>query len=908
MGSRTSITSLPFCLLAVLFCGSAVASQPSESKTPQVKKRSPDKCPSPSIALISPEFVVLDSAPQQISFGIIAHCFNQQKNKLFLVAESGTSLPLEISKAAETDTSKVEGTEPIEADSSQATVTENSKPEQTEHSPATAVPERQMTITAAGSVPSSGVYTVCIANADQSGCGSQLTGPTVLAVAAAACNDASNSASLPTLKSETPMHEPEPPGLTDQCSYDDAYADKAIMIDAESGRTCTSPTTESPDDGCFQNKKPEKKPLQLRAGDTVRLYVTRKNPFLRDYKFTSTDSQIKDDDIGTFLNMLVPGLTGASGQKGATGDKGGAATGTTTALENKAKSAAANTQVVVAEINKKNPTDVKSKIEIAQNQQTDTFYDLEVQVASLQPAAPERQHIAAMLDEAALDLAQVKERENKISATPTPQQKPDLEAIGNALSESSQILQQAAKVMAEKERAAAARIQQCVSQVGKRVDNLVTNYAFFAQAYNRERIYLLSADRSCDQLSRTAIGLWRLVSYEQSKILDSRLDLNLRDGLAALASGTKPADGKGDNGDSRTMKADSKSLTGSFCVLKAIRKEIAPALSAAAAGLEKVLVNPTAFRSEILIGPFADATQVDWTLQRTMTQPPINPMDSASFNAALDDCLSKGDEDSGTPQQQHGTTPQDPKNPKNPKTGGSDNSETPRQRSASLINASLSFPASANDQSQDSTNTSNTTKKKDNKTQDDNSPGQKQKGQATTADSSTTTRGRRVNFGSERFIVSAGLTGSPLALREFGKGVGQAFDDNGKPLAGQTTANIITLKTDQSYRLSPMLFLNSRIYQWSGRAEALYATFGITAKSDSNGTAPEYVIGLSQSLLQRHLLFTAGAYAGRQQKLTGGLYVNEAIPSNLTGDIPTQSNYHINVGFSVSWRIPGLAK
>lgn len=95
----------------------------------------------------------------------------------------------------------------------------------------------------------------------------------------------------------------------------------------------------------------------------------------------------------------------------------------------------------------------------------------------------------------------------------------------------------------------------------------------------------------------------------------------------------------------------------------------------------------------------------------------------------------------------------------------------------------------------------------------------------------------------------AGLTGSPLALWEFGKGVGQAFDASGNPVSGQTTANIITLKTDHSYRLSPMVFLNTRVYQWSGRAEALYATLGLTAKSDSNGVAPEYLIGLSQSFV-----------------------------------------------------------
>jgi hypothetical protein len=43
-------------------------------------------------------------------------------------------------------------------------------------------------------------------------------------------------------------------------------------------------------------------------------------------------------------------------------------------------------------------------------------------------------------------------------------------------------------------------------------------------------------------------------------------------------------------------------------------------------------------------------------------------------------------------------------------------------------------------------------------------------------------------------------------------------------------------------------------------------------------------------------------------RITGALYVNEAIPSNLTGDIPVQSNYHFHFAAAVSWRIPGFAK
>jgi hypothetical protein len=866
MAQRAVTTSLLLIVAVIaLTCIGGIA-QTGRSGDPQLQPRRVEKCPPSSVALISPEFVVLEKAPEDSTFVLSSQCFDKN-SKLFLVDEKGASISLDVSTPPDT-------------------------------------PERQQSLTATASLPAPGLYTVCIADAKASQCGSHPAGPTVVVMAGSDCSDPVIPASLTRLPSETPMPEPESPGIAGKCDYHPAYADKAIMIDAESGRTCTSPSAESPDDGCFENKKPEKKPLQLGAGDAVRLYVTKKNPFLHDYKFASTDSQIKDDDIGTFLNVLVPGLSSGAGQKGS--DKGGAASTATAALNKEMLEASQSTRVAVSALASEDLSQATPAVKEAETQQREAHDALETQVLGLHPAAPERQTVESTLAMADTKLNEVEQRTEKIPQKPKEKQQ-DAADIRKALDESFKFLEQAQAALPKKETAPASAVHSCVSHLSDRVDNLVTNYAYFARAYNRERTYLLSDDRTCQQLAGTAVGLWRLISYAQAKILDAHLDLGLRDGMGAVAAGTPPVDPKQKDqpltSDQKLMSADSKRLTASFCTLKAIRKEIAPVLNAAASGLEKVLVNPNAFRSEILIGPYADATQFDWTLQKTMTQPPINPIDTAAFNSALDDCLSKGSDQGSTPEQ----NPKNPKNPKTPKTGASDNSETRLHWPASLVNISLSFPSAAADDSQDDTGSSSTKKKKTKSTGDDSS-GDKQKGQQSPTDSSTTTRGRRINFGSERFIVSAGLTGSPLGLREFGKGVGQAFDASGKPISGQETANIITLKTDQGYRLSPMLFLNSRIYQWSGRAEALYATFGITAKSDSNGTAPEYVIGLSQSFLQRHLLFTAGVYAGRQQKLTGGLYVNEAIPSNLTGDIPTQSNYRINAGFSVSWRIPGLAK
>jgi len=525
----------------------------------------------------------------------------------------------------------------------------------------------------------------------------------------------------------------------------------------------------------------------------------------------------------------------------------------------------------------------------------------------LHPAAAEKQSVETALDNSATARQEIDKRESQIVKRGKQPQQPDLTAVTRLLNERLDLLKSAATAL-QQPTGAATKVDQCVARVASRVDNLVTNYGFFAQEYNRERNYLLSGMPKCAELSQIATDLWSLISYEQAKILDPRIDLNLRDAMAAVNASMPAVDpaskGKTASPDRTLLTADLKSLTAGLCTLKAMRTQIAPILNAATASIESVLINPNAFRSEILIGPYADATQVDWTLQRTMTQSPVKPTDSAAFNSALDDCLSKGD---GEQQKQ---SPQQSK----PGTQSSQDQQPGRTlqnpTGASLAKASFSLASPFGPDGEDDAQQSGSKKKpgKSASGQDGSSQEGQQSPSAQPGDSSTTTRGRRINFGSERFIVSAGLTGSPLALREVGKGIGQAFDANGNPVAGQTTANIIRLKTDQSYRLSPMLFLNTRVHQWSGKAEALYATLGLTAKSDSNGVSPEYLVGLSQSLVQRHLLLTAGAYAGRQQKLTGGLFVNEALPSNVTGDVPTQSNYAFSMGFSISWRIPGLAK
>jgi hypothetical protein len=864
-----STRSLSYLLILGFFLGSGSLASAAQAGAAAAALPPRSLNCSPSLAIVSPEFVVINKAPQAFPLTIVARCLDAG-DQIF-VTKSGTSIKVNLK------------------------------------SPSRTVEEEQ-TVHGSVQLPAVGNYELCVTNAAATDCSDPIgSGPTLSAIAATACSGEAIPESLTNLRSdlrsETRVRDQVPPLAPNQCERRPARADKAIIVNAETGLTCTADDPAKPNEECSGGKK-EKKPLQLRAGDTARLYIVDKNPFLQNYTFTSTDSQIKDDDIGTFLGLLVPGINGG-GQKSSSSGGNKASDVVSAAVM---RTASASEKLQEQHFVRISPVDAANRV-------TDAIND--VQGAQDAAEIALREQVTSDMASAQADLersksagAEIRQKEAQIrkKAQPSGGQKAqapgpaDIESVGILLNQRTAALASASHALDEAI-ARANEVDACVTALTGRVDNLVRNYSFFAQEYNSERNSLLSGVPRCEYLSKTAIDLWKLIAAEQAKIVDSSIDIDLRDAMAAANSGlanTKspdPTKHEVPPKDRGVLTADVKSLTGAFCTLKAMRKEIAPVLNANAAAIESVLINPNAFHSEILIGPYADATQVEWTLQKSMTQSPIKLVDSASFNAALDDCLSKSDESAPSPK------------PKSSTQSGDNETSRTRQRTdmlpargAALIDAAFSFMPAGND---DGIQQSESKPKTGSKTGNEQNPqpqGEQPK------DSSTTTRGRRLNFGSERFIVSAGLTGSPLGLREFGKGIGQAFDAAGHPIPGQETANIITFKTDQSYRLSPMVFLNTRLYQWGARAEALYATLGLTAKSDSNGIAPEYLIGLSQSFVQRHLLLTAGAYAGRQQKLTGGLFVNEAIPSNLTGDIPTQSNYAVSVGFSVSWRIPGLAK
>ena len=109
--------------------------------------------------------------------------------------------------------------------------------------------------------------------------------------------------------------------------------------------------------------------------------------------------------------------------------------------------------------------------------------------------------------------------------------------------------------------------------------------------------------------------------------------------------------------------------------------------------------------------------------------------------------------------------------------------------------------------------------------------------------------------------------------------------------------------------MTPMLYGHTLLGSPRHDGDAWYATLGVTANSDDKGTDPEFLLGFSRSFVQQKFFATLGAYVGEKQKLDGGLYVGETIPSSLTGDLPATKSYHANgFAFGISYRPPAAKR
>jgi hypothetical protein len=152
-----------------------------------------------------------------------------------------------------------------------------------------------------------------------------------------------------------------------------------------------------------------------------------------------------------------------------------------------------------------------------------------------------------------------------------------------------------------------------------------------------------------------------------------------------------------------------------------------------------------------------------------------------------------------------------------------------------------------------------------------------------------------------RFILSGGVVVSPLPQ--------MIFSTSNNP-AGSTPANIIVETQKSGTRILPLAMLSARFWDQLPYKRGYsfipnYLSVGVTAKSTgTNGTSIEYLLGLSWAFAERQIFVTAGAYAGWQQRLGGGLAVGQAT-SLSSANLPLTLTTVWKPGFSITWAPAG---
>jgi hypothetical protein len=194
---------------------------------------------------------------------------------------------------------------------------------------------------------------------------------------------------------------------------------------------------------------------------------------------------------------------------------------------------------------------------------------------------------------------------------------------------------------------------------------------------------------------------------------------------------------------------------------------------------------------------------------------------------------------------------------------------------------------------------------------DDKKKSSSKKGSSAASDDKTTETGYEpdgravVHFGGQRFITAAGVGFGLLPKPQFVRVSGTPTDANGTPTS-TTVTNIVGLKSESDVRISPFLFLHTRLFSLSHNPqfltnEALFFSFGVGAQTDNQGARSEYLIGLSHSLADQHFFVTVGTYIGKQQVLKNGLFVGRDV-SGLQGELPIDEVTHFKLGIALSYR------
>lgn len=827
---------------------SAPVSNPSPSAPPTCK--TPNIVP--HIALVSPEFIVLPGGPKPSTITVLGTCLT---NIYFVPAHSGSKITL----STKPDDTKTTDTYPFNLIPVTGSITFD-KPD---------------------------VYRVCT---DDS-CATD--GPRILVTSDSDCgSDSSDPAFITQLSSEAPPTDTTPPAVA-TCTNPPTSGDTRIDVDASSGNSSLSSRT----------------PLELDVNQTVQIVVEHKNPFRETYNLDSTNQPIQDDDIGSFLSLLVPSLGGGSTQQ--------AGPSANTA----AKSPSGDS---VAALQASPPTSQAAGA--ADNVQSALGFDLKVQSNKLafaqRKSIPINEQTKNHIDAAQQYLMKFDNLNAQLKADIADPKKVQTHkaALVETAQDAQTSLQKASQALAN---VVVPTPDKCARILQNRVDNLVLNYRFFAGTYNELRnqivIRPMGDNRDCQDLLGGATALWTMANIENAKLLDDQIAFNLRDVVTSnsSSSGQGQADSDKNSTPGPSTTANTNILTASNCVLQALHTKVSPALSASMTSLESVLINPGSFISSVQIGPYADKTQVDWTLTKTILQnPSVSGLSLADLNAAIDQCVNPPAPKSNGNQGQ--SSLEEPGVSTKPVAKHQQPSHSLFQNASfRLMNpqpTAFAVPASeiASDSGPQQSHPAPA------------SPAQTPSGsqQAPSDQNKITLQSRRINFGKERFIVSIGAVWAHLSQQSIGTGLGiPLFDASGNPLPGPTPSpapspsptppaitTIITQTDHSKFRISPMAFLNTRIFDWKKWNEPVYFTFGITAKSSDSGVKPEYLLGISQALYDRKLFITSGVYIGQQSYLAGNLKFNQQIPSGLTGSPTVNSVYGAGFTIGLSWRVPGLAK
>jgi len=158
------------------------------------------------------------------------------------------------------------------------------------------------------------------------------------------------------------------------------------------------------------------------------------------------------------------------------------------------------------------------------------------------------------------------------------------------------------------------------------------------------------------------------------------------------------------------------------------------------------------------------------------------------------------------------------------------------------------------------------------------------------------------------FSISGGLGFAPMEKVQFGAIKGIELDTSGNQLLVNGKPNVTTIvgiKEKSPNRISPMVFLNGRFFSFdrsSSFFSGVHFTLGVTGKNDNKGTDVEFLLGPSLSFLDNNVFFTVGAYAGREQKLAGGMFKGLGLAAGV--DPSVSKSYQWGLGFAVSYRIP----